>query len=113
MVNWTIDQLVAHATKSSRKVQAPRTEPAVRPGIHGKIQRAPEGAPRIAVRIVAYRAKLLDPDNLTAKFLIDGLRYAGALPGDSPEQIEYAIGQVLCQKDEERTEIQIDYPEQP
>lgn len=51
---------------------------------------------------------MLDPDNLCPKSLIDGLRYAGLIPGDEPDKIELSISQERCAKEEERTEIEID-----
>lgn len=65
---------------------------------------------RITVRITSFRRRLLDPDNLVggAKYLVDGLRYAGLIPGDRPDQIELQVRQVkVSNETEEKTEIEL------
>lgn len=43
------------------------------------------GASRTPVRVVilSRRVRLIDPDNLCVKFIIDALRYEKLIPGDS------------------------------
>jgi hypothetical protein len=60
------------------------------------------------VRVVSFRCRLLDEDNLCEKYHVDGLRYAGLLPSDAPGccRIE-TTQQKVRTKAEERTEITI------
>ena len=61
------------------------------------------------VRVVSYRVVLLDEDNLCEKFLVDALRYAGAIPGDSPDRCRIVTTQEkVAHFDEERTEVTVD-----
>ena len=48
-----------------------------------------ESVPRPLVRFTGYRVRPLDPDNFagSVKDLLDGLRYAGLIPGDEPWRI--------------------------
>lgn len=54
------------------------------------------GMERISVRIVQYRRRLLDKDNLYGgtKPLTDGIAQAGLIPDDSEGEIELEITQV-------------------
>lgn len=63
---------------------------------------------RFRVLVTSYRRRLTDQDNLAPKFFIDCLRYAGVIPDDSPQAIDYSITQVkVRKKEEERTEIEV------
>lgn len=63
---------------------------------------------RIRIRITSFRRRLLDPDNLAAKYFIDGLRYAGLIPDDREEDIALEVRQVKVKsKTSERTEIEL------
>lgn len=63
-------------------------------------------AKRVRVSIVAFRTRLLDPDNLCVKYFVDCLRYAGLIIDDRPEDIILEVSQVkVSTEDEERTEI--------
>src|SRR6185369_9254714 len=53
----------------------------------GESKREEENAGRIVVRVVSYRRRLIDPDNLTPKYFIDALRYRCLIPGDSAKDI--------------------------
>lgn len=61
------------------------------------------------VSIVSFRhGRLLDPDNLTGKYFLDSIRYAGLIPDDSSREIQYSIRQIqVATPAEERTEITI------
>lgn len=66
-------------------------------------------AGRVHVRITSYRRRLLDPDNLTAKWFLDACRYARLIRDDKPEDITYQVGQEkVARKEDERTEIIIE-----
>jgi len=63
---------------------------------------------RFRVRITGYRRRLLDPDNLCAKYFVDCLRYAGLIPNDREQDITLEVGQIkVAKKENERTEILI------
>jgi hypothetical protein len=64
---------------------------------------------RFLVRVTSYRVRLLDEDNLCAKYVVDCCRYAGLIPGDSPAITQIATGQKKVRsKAEERTEVVIE-----
>lgn len=72
----------------------------------------PQGATRPIVRITSHRVRLLDKDNLYrgAKALLDALRYAGAISGDTEDQIDYRAQQIkVAHRTEEKTVIEIEY----
>lgn len=61
------------------------------------------------VSIESRRRRLTDPDNLIGKFLVDSLRYAGLIHGDSANEIEYKIMQTKVKLPcEEATIIEIE-----
>lgn len=63
---------------------------------------------RVRVRFVSCRQRLCDPDNLCVKWLLDCLRYCGAIEGDEPEKISLEVTQRKVKlKSDERTELQI------
>ena len=69
------------------------------------------GAGRVHLRIVSIRKRLLDPDNLSVKWLIDCLRYARIIQGDEPDKITLQVEQRKCAKGEsEATQIYITLP---
>lgn len=55
---------------------------------------------RVKVRIISYRCRLLDIDNLAggSKFLIDAIRYQGLIRDDSPDAIELSVSQIRVSK---------------
>ena len=69
------------------------------------------GADRVHLRIVSIRKRLLDPDNLSVKWLIDCLRYSRIIQGDEPDKITLQVEQRKCAKGEaEATQIYITLP---
>ena len=96
-----------HLYETNRPSPSPKPEPTL---CHDALGTAPgenKDARSVTVVITSYRHKTLDPDNLVGgcKYYIDGLRYAGLIPGDSPDQISLIVKQVKDK--EERTEIEI------
>lgn len=61
-----------------------------------------------SVRIMSYRKRLLDKDNLTggAKPIVDALKLCGFIWDDSPEWIELHVDQAVDAK-RPRTEIEV------
>lgn len=63
---------------------------------------------RVAVTITCYFTRPLDPDNCSVKHALDGLRYAGLIPDDRPQDIDLRIRQVkVAQRCEEKTVVTI------
>lgn len=64
----------------------------------------------VRIKIVSFRCKQVDGDNIFGKFFIDALVAAGLIPDDSPKWCTVKTDQVLVyQKDRERTEIEIEF----
>lgn len=108
MPSWTSEQYAAYQAR--RLPSRPQPEHVVLDDTLGTAPGKEEHPHRIAVCITSFRRRLLDPDNLIggAKYFVDGLRYAGLIPGDNPEQITLEVSQVKVKtKHEERTEIEI------
>ena len=57
------------------------------------------------VRVTSFRRRLLDEDNLCAKYHVDLCRYAGAIPDDAPGQVKIEVGQVKGKHEEIVIEI--------
>lgn len=106
-VRWTQEQLNAY--ESRRLSSRAKPEPVVRHEPLGTLQGEGGYSRRLVVRIKSFRVKLLDTDNLVggAKYFLDGLRYAGLIPDDSPDKITLEVTQEKVTKNEERTEIEI------
>lgn len=73
---------------------------------------APQGktsdSGRYLVRVVSYRTRLLDEDNLAEKYHVDACRYAGLIPADSPDRTTIQVTQEkVATKEQERTEVTI------
>lgn len=93
------DKIVLDHSKLERD---PRT-PTLRKG-----QKKARDSKRYVVRIVSFRTRLLDVDNLCEKFAVDFLRYCGAIPSDAPATTQITIEQKKTGKEEEdRDEITV------
>lgn len=63
---------------------------------------------RLHIRFTSVRKRLCDPDNLSEKWLLDALRFTGAIQGDEPDKITLETTQRKCRKGEqEHTLIEI------
>lgn len=83
-------------------------QPAIRDEPLEKAERKEGHATGVYVRVVSFRTRLTDPDNLCPKYFIDCLRYAKIIPNDTQEDIELAVIQrKVATRKEERTEIMI------
>jgi hypothetical protein len=87
-----------HSTKPERPV---RDEPL------GKGQGKKDGYKRFLVSVVARRSKLIDPDNICSKHIIDCARRSGLIEDDTPECIEFGVRQEKVNKGEEETVITV------
>ena len=89
----------------------PELERNPRPRSLAKNEEQEGGAGRVHLRIVSIRKRLLDPDNLSVKWLIDCLRYSSIIRGDEPDKITLQVEQRKCSKGEsEATQIFITLP---
>ena len=98
-------------TKAKRKTPPPVTQPPLFDEPLSEIE-GKEGDPsRLLVCIESVRKnRLLDTDNLYggAKFYCDFLRYCGAIPDDTEDQIELKVTQRKAKKgEEEKTIIEV------
>jgi len=67
---------------------------------------------RVHLRFESVRTRLLDPDNISAKWTLDALRYAGIIRGDEPDKITIEVCQRKAQKGEaEHTVVTMTFPE--
>lgn len=75
-------------------------------------KRKKESVLRVKVSFIGYRCRPLDPDNFAGgcKDLLDGLRHAGLIPDDRPEDIIFeTTQQKVYHRGEERTQIMLEY----
>jgi hypothetical protein len=70
-------------------------------------ERKANNTARYLVRIDSRRKRLIDPDNLCAKYMLDAIKYAGCIPDDRPQDIQFQIGQTKVETEEECTVIEI------
>jgi|HubBroStandDraft_4_1064222.scaffolds.fasta_scaffold248133_2 hypothetical protein len=79
-----------------------------RDGGVGEIQVQKGNLGRFLVIVKSYRRRLLDQDNLVAKYHVDLCRYAGILPSDAPGCAEIKVTQEkVGSKEPERVVIEI------
>lgn len=75
-------------------------------------EREEENSERVLVSITSYRRKLLDRGNLCAKYFVDALRYSRLIRDDTEAEIIEKVQQIkVVSKLDERTEIEITYPQ--
>ena len=83
-------------TSSSAKPKRPvRNEPLAK----GKSKKEHTG--RVHIRFTTKRKRLIDPDNIVAKYFIDCLRYAGAINDDTAKDISLETHQEKTRGQEE------------
>jgi len=108
MPSWTPEDLRAYEL---RKTQLANKHQIAKPELPlpSEPLRAPQDQARDAVRflvcIESRRRKLLDPDNLCAKYVLDCCRYAGLIPDDRPQDIEFKCFQTQVETEEEECTI--------
>ena len=97
-------------SEDSHEVQDTFSQRTFFDGALGQEERERQSSNRIAVRFISRRCRLIDPDNLTPKYLLDGLRYAGLLYDDRAQDITVSCEQEKANsKAEEETVIEIEY----
>lgn len=109
----TAKSLLDHEVKTNRPLPDPKPERNQAPALDATVPGEKQSVPRIVVRFTGYRVRPLDPDNFagSVKDLLDGLRYAGIIPGDEPWCIKLETEQVkVAHFKDEKTEIEIEIP---
>lgn len=107
-MRWT--QAEYDAFIARREPSGAKPESVTGDGPLAEVSREEKMSLRPVVRIASFRRRVLDPDNLIGgcKYFIDGLRHAGLIPDDRPEDITLEVRQEkVTSKIEERTEIEI------
>lgn len=114
----TYDQIKAkfpNASRSFLQANSPRTVAVLeRPACDEPLEtnQSQEGTAKpVHIRFTSVRKRLCDPDNLCVKWLLDCLRYCGAIEGDEPEKISLEVKQKKVYPGEpEHTLIEVEYP---
>lgn len=108
-----IKDQIAHEDNARRKIPDAIAKHNEAPALGSAVPRAEKSTSRITVRFTGYRVRPLDPDNFAGgvKDLLDGLRYAGLIPGDEAWRIRLKTDQEQVDHfTEEKTVIEIIYP---
>ena len=64
---------------------------------------------RSRIRITSKRCRLLDPDNLCVKYIVDALRHCSVIKDDTTKEIEVFIKQEKVKtRKEEKTIIEVE-----
>lgn len=99
---------MSHDHNHSPRLQGAKPKRTVRNEPLATTQGEAKGPTRFRVSVTSFRSRLIDPDNLCSKFILDCCRYAGLIPDDSAKAIEYSCSQVKCSKEEEKTVLTIE-----
>ena len=93
----TLQQRFPRASKdfleANRSDPTPQPKPPVRHEPMAAAKRKKAHPRRRILRIISYRTRICDTDNLCPKYFIDALRYARIITDDSPEHIELQVTQ--------------------
>lgn len=75
-------------------------------------EREARDSKRVLIRITSYRTKRIDRSNFFTKYFIDACTYSGLIRDDTESEITEKTYQVIVRSEsEERTEIEIIYPD--
>lgn len=87
---------IPHEPEISPELQRPQPQRHQAPALVGADAGKAQSDDRIIVRFIGRRTRPLDPDNFAGgcKDLLDGLRHAGLIPGDRPDQIVFVTEQI-------------------
>lgn len=108
MPSWTSEQLHAYEQRqnSSRgKPPCPVPEPAASHEPVAAKKGKDSNPKRFHVRVVSYRRRLCDADNLCPKYFIDCLKYAEIVPDDSAKYITLEVSQEKSKDEQTLIEI--------
>jgi len=97
-MRWTQQEYDAYqARRSQAGTKLPPAEPerAQANALDAAVPREAKSVQRLTVRIVFRRQRTLDKDNYSGsgKDILDGLRHAGLIPGDSEKEIDLQVEQ--------------------
>ena len=107
MPRWTTEEYAAYQARHRSAGAVAQPTPGDAPVSAPQTQA--QDTNKFVVSIVSHRRRLLDVDNLVAKYHVDALRYAGLLPSDAPDQTDIKISQVkVPTKNDEFTYITIE-----
>ncbi len=104
-MNWTAEQLRDYENRC--EAQSAKPEFAVRDESLAEEKREASHTGRVHVRVISRRKRLIDPDNLCAKYFIDCLRYAQIIQDDSADKITLEVSQEKVTSGNEETVIEI------
>jgi hypothetical protein len=107
MRTFSGDDLSGHPHRNSGKGSEPKSALWIEP----LEQEEDEGGNlrRSRISITSKRIRLLDPDNLCVKYIIDALRYCEVIQDDTTKEIEVYIKQEKVKKrKEEKTIIEVE-----
>lgn len=113
MTNWTPQQYNEYRqrqdrNKSGGKVTKLECRIGNEPLEKNKVEKRDTG--RYVISIIAVRKRLLDTDNLCAKFHTDALRYSSIISSDAPDKTTITTTQRKCENgEEEHIIITIEY----
>ena len=89
--------------------QSSKPKPTLRNEPVATVQRKKETPKCRVLRIISYRTRTCDTDNLCPKWIVDALRYSKLIEDDTPEHIELQVRQEkVRRKAQERTQIEIE-----
>ena len=95
-----------HSHRDSGESSAPKSALWIEPVEQEEDERG--NLRRSRIRITSKRCRLLDPDNLCVKYIIDALRYCQVIKDDTTKEIEVFIKQEKVKKrKEEKTIIEV------
>ena len=115
MPSWSKEEYanwIARKNKAGGELPHPKPKQVVRDEPLAAAQGKETSTGRTVVRIVSFRTRLCDTDNLCGgcKYAVDALRYNGLIPNDDPQSIELRVTQIKVKtRKQERTEIEIIY----
>lgn len=113
MPRWTLNELNEWKRRNAslQVVGAGKASELERHSINGALGSSKgkeTSSERVLVRFVSVRKRLLDPDNISEKWMLDCLRFVRIIQGDEPDKIELQTTQRKCAKGEaEHTEISV------
>ena len=64
-----------------------------------------------SIKVISFRKRPVDVDNISSKYLVDSLVSAGVLEDDCPKFVEEVTHQQLWTKDKEQTIVSISFRE--
>ena len=83
----------------------PKPKPCPRKRSHSTVQAPLRRPGKYLVCFESRRRRLTDEDNLCVKYHLDALRYAGAIPDDTPDSVKLSITQTKVASAEEEITI--------